>query len=124
VGEPTSRGTRQLLDQSTARLLLLDLSELVVGQPSDVVLGLGGAGGRANLDRLLRRRIDRLPAAVRGKYEAQLASVSGTLACAVDLDVGGKRSLLRLRLAVVLASGARVELVRHFRPDARGSPSE
>ena len=114
-----ARGAHFNMEQSTARTMLVDLSELMLGETLDDLRVIGGPDGKAPLNRMIRERVGQLPGAIQKEYLAQLEPLIGHFFCELKENAGGKQGLARLALAVTLDNGAVVQVVRFFRPGAR-----
>lgn len=107
-------------ERATARLVLQDLVDLLMGEPLETLQGLSGAGKQADLDRTLDERMAALPDEARKQYGEQARTFRGKMVLTLEEDLGPDApGLARLTLAAGLDRGTTVRLVRLFRPAAR-----
>lgn len=107
-------------ERATARMVLQDLVDLLMGEPVEGLRALAGAGARAELDRAFDERIAALPDEARRQYGEQARKFHGQLQFtfeeALDPEAPG---LARMTLELRIDRGTIVRLVRLFRPAAR-----
>jgi hypothetical protein len=109
------RGAQFNVDRGTARQVLTDLSEILMGEPVESLSAIAAAGG-ARLDALVAGRVDRLPDRPRRLYRAQVAPLADRLSLDVEVGVAGLPGLVRLSLSTRLGAGQQVTVTRLFRP--------
>lgn len=113
-------GARFNKERATARLLLQDLTDVLLGETVDALRALSGAGKSAELDAALDDRIAAMPADARAQYAEQARGLRGKLTLALEEELdGGAPGLARMTLTAALDRGTTVRLVRLFRPAAR-----
>ena len=112
-------GARFNQDRGTARMVLVDMVELLLGETTPMLRELCGVDGEHLLANRLADRIAHMPPAARDAYRAQVAPFSDALRCTLEEDVEGQPGLARLTLQVTLGGGATVEVRRLFRPASR-----
>lgn len=107
-------------ERATARLVLQDMVDLLMGEPMDTLRGLSGPGKQAELDDTLDARVAVLPEEARKPYADQARAFRGRLMLALEEDLGAEApGLARMTLTAGLDRGTTVRLVRLFRPAAR-----
>ena len=100
-------------------MLLVDLVELLLGEPTAVLRDLSTPGGDARLATLLTDRISHLPAPARAPYQAQVAPFIHSLHCTLAENVDNQPGLARLTISVAIEKSVTVEVRRIFRPASR-----
>lgn len=110
-----ARGARELELRATARLVLVDLVELALGESAQTLREMARPGGEALLADRLARRTAHLPPAARAAYDAETAPFAGHLRVTLDEDVDGQPGLARLAVGVELPGGATVQVRRLLR---------
>jgi hypothetical protein len=114
------RGARQVTDACTARLVLVDVSEVLLQQPIDQLRGdLGASGGPVRIEELLGARTDEMSAGVRLTYSRQLGAVATSITATYEDDAGGQAGLGRLVVRLASPGGPTLRVVRYFRPHER-----
>lgn len=115
------RAARFNKERATARLVLQDLTDLLLGETLQTLDSL--AGDRAALEKALDERIAAMPESARTPCAEQARGLRGKLALALEPDLGGDApGLARLTLTAELERGQTLRLVRLFRPAARVPP--
>lgn len=123
MGQSSRSAAAQAAETTTARLVLLDLMELLMGEPLDELRKTRAAASASDeLEKLLARRLADLPPAVRESYRRQILPLIGKVSFALDEDVAGKVGLARITLAVPVGKRAPVKVSRLFRPAAPAQP--
>lgn len=109
-------GSRFANDRATARMVLVDLAELVRARP---VAELAAVARTRSVESLLAERIAALPEPARAPYAQQLRSLEGRLSLEVEQDVDGLARLTRLTLAARLDRSGAITVTRLFRAVVR-----
>ena len=117
LADSNLRNTHRMQDRTSARLVLLDLSDLLFGETTERLREISGSGPL--LSKVLEDRISRLPETVRQQYRMQVAPLMAGLKCELSEDAGGLSGFSRLTVAVELPGAQRVEVSRLFRPGSR-----
>jgi hypothetical protein len=122
LSRSNTRNAQRLQARCAARLVLLDVSELLAGETVDRLREVSQGNSSAQIDQMVENRVTRLPESCRGRFRAEIAPVVGHMKCNFDEDVNGSPGLSRLRISLSLADGQQVQVVRLFRPAARYLP--
>jgi type II secretory pathway component PulJ len=123
LGQSSRTAAAQAAEVTTARLVLLDLMELLMGEPLDELRRTRDAASASDdLETLLGRRLAELPPAVRESYRRQIMPLIGKVTLALDENVGGKAGLARITLSVPLGKRGPVKVSRLFRPAPPAQP--
>lgn len=117
------QGARFNQERATARLVLIDMMELLLGETNEQLKEISGPSSTAQLRDRLDRRIGSLPEPARKPYREQVAPLMKGLSCKIEENVEGQRGLSRFTLRVVLSNSVPVEVKRLFRPNARPGAS-
>ena len=120
LADTNLRNARRMQDRAAARLMLLDLSDLLFGETAERLREMSGASSL--LLKVLEDRIGRLPDTVRQQYRTQIAPLMPGLSCELVENEGGAAGIARLTVSVDLPGAHRVEVNRLFRPAARNLP--
>lgn len=119
--QSNAAGARFNHDRAMARLILVDLSEILIGEPVEKLRTLTRAPGDAAQG--FSERIAQLPDSVREKYRAEVAPYLPRLQCRLEENLDGEApGLARLIVTMPLSGGAVVQIKRLFRPAARLLP--
>lgn len=114
-------GARFNEERAVARLVLLDLSEMLSGEPVARLREL--EADPKLLAATFTERIGRLPAQVRDEYSARVKPLLGKLRLSVESPASPELpELARLTLHVTLAGPTKVEIRRLHRPAALAYP--
>ena len=122
--QSSTRQARHTLHLATARLLVVELLDLVLAMTGEDIDGLAGAAGGPALDALLAQRVTGMPAELKETYGLEMTALKGHLRCSVDHDVGDLPGLTRVTLVATLPGNVGVSVTRLFRPEARVIPTE
>lgn len=116
-------GQRFNQERATARAVLLDLLDMLLGESEDLLRALSGPANAARLDRALDERIGGLPEEAQKAYREQSAPLRGHLSMLFEENVSGDApGLARLTIFARVDERASVKLVRLFRPAMRPRP--
>jgi len=113
------KGARFNAERASARLALVDLMELLMGEPISKIKSLSESGSKSQLADLVKERIRDLPEAIRKQYEIQISSFANTMRCTLVDEVDGQKGLSLLILQANFSNQNTVSVKRLFRPKAR-----
>jgi type II secretory pathway pseudopilin PulG len=116
-------GARYNAERATARIALMDVTELLLGASIEGLRALAKSDTSGWLDTFLEERIAHLPDAARAQYEATVSPYMGRFSYTFEekLDPGAE-GLARLTLSVKIGDQSTVTVVRLFRPLEREAP--
>jgi hypothetical protein len=118
--QSTTHGSHLVQERTSARLCLVDVIELLMGETPDRLREMAGEDGRERFATILADRIERLPPHLREQYGRQVAPLRGQMSCRFEEGTGELPELARLAVHVVLQNGSEVSVSRLFRPAAVG----
>lgn len=119
--QSNAAGARFNHERAMARLILVDLSEILIGEPVEKLRTLDQAPG--DVAQGFSERIAKLPDSVREKYRAEVTPYLPRIKCRVEENLDGEApDLARLVVKMSLTGGVNVEIKRLFRPAARLLP--
>jgi hypothetical protein len=111
------------VDQATARQALVDLTELLLGEPIESLREVSKPEAQRQLDELFTKRLARLPEKAKKQYASQMKDFLGKFKCSLDENAGNVQGLVKLSLSVQMSKST-VKVARYFRPDARLMPAQ
>jgi hypothetical protein len=121
--QKNAAGARFNHDRASARLVLLDVTEIMMGEPLDRLKAIAAQPGE--LARTFELRVANLPATVRDRFRNEVRPYLGQIKMTIDENLSPETPDLT-RLTVVLPLGDRaegkVEIRRFFRPLAARRP--
>jgi hypothetical protein len=110
-------------ERGTARLVLLDILETLLGEPVELLRAVAGTANAPKLDRVLEERITSLPDEAQKSYREQSAILRGKLSATFEENISPDTpGLARLTLTAKVDERSTVTLVRLFRPAMRPRP--
>jgi hypothetical protein len=112
-------GARFNAERASARLALVDLTELLIGETTAKIRAVSQPGSNTRLIELVKQRVSCLPESIRKQYGLQVASFSEGVSCTLEESVDGRKDLALLTVQARFASGSVVTVKRLFRPGAR-----
>jgi hypothetical protein len=116
-----SRATRRSVAHTTARLVLADLAELLMGETMEELVQIE-EGGPEQLDRMINGRIAAMPEAAQRLFRTEISPFLGRFSLQVEPSCVDAEQLARITLKVKLDGKDSVGMVRLFRPDSRIGP--
>ena len=116
-------GARFNSDRATARIALIDVTELLLGASVESLQRLARSDAADWLDTYLQERLSHLPDTAREQYEAELAPFFGRFTFQLDEKLDAHAAgLARVTLSVKIGDQSTVTVVRLFRPADREQP--
>lgn len=116
-------GARFNADRTSARLALIDVTEILLGTPTDALRQMGRPGSEAWVDTALQERMSHLPAAARDQYQQEVTPFLGRFSFTFEENVDARApGLARLTLSVRIGEQSTLTVVRLFRPEDREQP--
>jgi hypothetical protein len=110
-------------ERATAQLVLIDLTELLLGAPLDALRQMSNPEASGWIDTFLQERISHLPDVARDQYRREVTPFLGKFSFQLAENIDAKApGIARLTLSVRVADRAILRVVRLFRPEERVPP--